>query len=94
MVYLLLSIILSTILGYLLLLMGPLIGGFIAFGIVVGCLFRGVYLLNEIRKTLAPKPDNVKDASNDYLHEKDDIPEHLKDKDAYLSYRKNKQSEI
>lgn len=34
--YLLLSIILSAVIGYILLMMGPLVGGIVAFGIVVG----------------------------------------------------------
>jgi len=68
-----LSIVLATILGYLLLMMGPLVGGIIAFGIVLGCLFRGLYLLNDISKRLskvAPKADKVKDAYANYLKEK------------------------
>ena len=47
--YLLLSIALSAVLGYILLIIGPLVGGIVAFGIVVGCIcFRGLYLLNDI----------------------------------------------
>lgn len=68
-----LSIVLATILGYLLLMMGPLLGGLIAFGIVVGTLFRGLYLLNDISNRLskvAPKSDKVKDAYDNYLKEK------------------------
>ncbi|MEH6937256.1 hypothetical protein V7056_05235 [Bacillus sp. JJ664] len=68
-----LSIVLATILGYLLLMMGPLVGGLIAFGIVVGCLFRGLYLLNDLSNRLsklAPKSDKVKDAYDNYLKEK------------------------
>lgn len=74
--YLILSIVLATILGYLLLMMGPLVGGCIAFGIVVGCLFRGLYLLNDISKRfskVSPKPDKVKDAYEKYLKEKENI---------------------
>ena len=44
------SIVLATILGFLLLLLGPIGGGLIAFGIVLGCLIRGLYLLNDISK--------------------------------------------
>lgn len=44
------SIIFSAILGFLLLMMGPLVGGIIAFGIVVGCLFRGLSLLYELNE--------------------------------------------
>ncbi|MGP4062500.1 hypothetical protein [Halobacillus sp. H74] len=46
--YLFFSIILSVLLGWLLMMAGPLLGGIIAFGIVAGCLFRGVYLLNKL----------------------------------------------
>ncbi|PGS55858.1 hypothetical protein [Bacillus sp. AFS041924] len=69
-----LSIVLATILGYLLLMMGPLVGGIIAFGIVVGSLFRGLYLLNDLSNRLskiAPKSDKVKDAYDNYLKEKE-----------------------
>jgi len=68
-----LSIVLATIFGYLLLMMGPLVGGLIAFGIVVGSLFRGLYLLNDLSNRLsklAPKSDKVKDAYDNYLKEK------------------------
>ncbi|MFC7063780.1 hypothetical protein [Halobacillus seohaensis] len=51
--YLLLSIILSVVLGYILMIMGPLVGGIIAFGVVVGCIFRGLYLLNDIHKKIS-----------------------------------------
>lgn len=68
-----LSIVLATILGYLLLMMGPLVGGIIGFGIVVGFLFRGLYLLNDLSNRLSkivPKSDKVKDAYDNYLKEK------------------------
>ncbi|TWT01822.1 hypothetical protein [Planomicrobium sp. CPCC 101079] len=50
---LVLSIILSVILGYLLLMTGPLVGGLLAFGIIAGTLFRGLYLLSDIQKRLS-----------------------------------------
>ncbi|WP_243299572.1 hypothetical protein [Bacillus litorisediminis] len=54
---LILSIVLSTFLGFLLLsTMGPIYGGIMAFGIVAGCLFRGVYLLNEINQHILKNP--------------------------------------
>ncbi|RSL35240.1 hypothetical protein D7Z54_01335 [Salibacterium salarium] len=71
--YLLLSIVLSSILGWVLLMMGPLVGGFIAFGIVVGCLFRGLYLLIDIHKklsTISPNKDKVQEAYDNYLKER------------------------
>ncbi|MEH7238092.1 hypothetical protein [Bacillus sp. JJ1562] len=70
--FLLLSIILSAILGYILLMMGPLVGGIVAFGIVVGCIFRGLYLLNDIHKrisNISPKIDKVQKAYKEYLEE-------------------------
>lgn len=69
--YLLLSIVLSTILGLVLLFLGTYLAGIIAFGIVVGCLFRGLYLLNEIRNGLEipPKKNKVQVAYENYLKE-------------------------
>lgn len=72
--YLIVSIVLATVLGLLLGMMGPLVGGFITFGIIVGCLFRGLYLLSDIRKRLSNEPpnyDKVKDAYETYLKEKE-----------------------
>jgi hypothetical protein len=57
-VFLFLLIILSSILGYVLLIMGPLVGGILAFGIVVGCIFRGLYLLHDIHKHLSNSHGN------------------------------------
>lgn len=71
--YLILSIILSAVLGYILLMMGPLVGGIVAFGIIVGCIFRGLYLLNDIHKrisNISPKEDKVQKAYKEYLEEK------------------------
>jgi hypothetical protein len=67
---LLISIFLSAILGYLLLMMGPLVGGLLAFGIISGALFRGLYLLNEIQKRLSedtPKLSKAKEARENYI---------------------------
>lgn len=72
--YLLLSIILGVILGYVLLMMGPLAGGFIAFGIIAGCIFRGLYLLNDIHRRLlitSPKKNKVQEMYENYLKERD-----------------------
>ncbi|MFC2949383.1 hypothetical protein [Virgibacillus sediminis] len=71
--YLLLSIILSGVLGYLFLMMGPLVGGIAAFGVVVGCMFRGLYLLNDIHKRISnvtPEEDKAELAYKEYLEEK------------------------
>ncbi|WP_156291866.1 hypothetical protein [Oceanobacillus salinisoli] len=70
---LLLTIILSAALGYILFMMGPLIGGIVAFGIVVGCIFRGLYLLNDIHKrisNISPKENKVQKEYKEYLEEK------------------------
>ncbi|MFD2445591.1 hypothetical protein ACFSO7_16650 [Bacillus sp. CGMCC 1.16607] len=85
--YLVLSIVLSTILGFLLLMFEPLVGGFLAFGIVVGCLFRGIYLLNDIRKKLS----NFEVISQSEDKTIEDV-NHLKDKDMYLNYLKEKEN--
>lgn len=72
--YLLLSIILSGLLGGFLLMMGPEIGGVIAFAIIAGCLFRGIYLLNDLHhriSKIAPKKDKVKEAYENYMIEKE-----------------------
>ena len=71
--YLILSIVLAIILSYILFIIGP-VGYIIAFGIVLGCLFRGLYLLNDISKrfsNVAPKPDRVKEVYEAYLKEKE-----------------------
>jgi hypothetical protein len=72
--YLLLSIVLSAILGLVLFTMGPLVGGGIAFGIVMGCIFRGLYLLNDIHKSIlstSPKKDKIQQAYENYLKERE-----------------------
>ena len=73
--YLILSIILSCVLGFLLLMLHPIFGGILAFGIVTGSLFRGLYLLNEIHKHLVKdetKRDKVQAAYENYLKERED----------------------
>ena len=73
--YLILSIILSCILGFLLLTLHPILGGILAFGIVTGSLFRGLYLLNEIHKNLVKdetKRDKVQAAYENYLKEREE----------------------
>lgn len=72
--YLLLSIMLSILLGFILLMIGgPVIGGIIAFGIVAGCIFRGLYLLHDIQSrlsNLSPKEDRVEAAYKEYIEKK------------------------
>ncbi|MCA1029524.1 hypothetical protein LCL95_00600 [Bacillus timonensis] len=73
--YLLLSIFLCSALGFLLMTIGPLAGGVIAFGIVVGCMFRGLFLLNEIHQkleTVIPNKDKVQQAYENYKTKKEE----------------------
>ncbi|MGY4691079.1 hypothetical protein [Salibacterium sp. K-3] len=68
--YLILSIMVSVAAGFLLVMMGPVVGGIIAFGIVAGSLFRGLYLLHDLHNRLskvAPKQDKAKEAYENYL---------------------------
>ncbi|WLR54737.1 hypothetical protein LC048_20385 [Mesobacillus subterraneus] len=82
--YLFLSILLSVILGYLLFAMGPIVGGIAAFGIIAGSLFRGIYLLNDIRKRLACDSPVEKEVQEQQVTEV--VPEHLKSPGAYKKY--------
>ncbi len=53
-------------------MMGPIVGGIAAFGIVVGCIFRGLYLLTDIHKRVSNvllKEDKAQKAYKDYLEE-------------------------
>ncbi|MBS8266333.1 hypothetical protein DYI25_18075 [Mesobacillus boroniphilus] len=88
--YLFLSILLSVVLGYFLLAMGPIFGGIVAFGIIAGCLFRGVYLLNDIRKRIAVISPDVKEVQ-EQVQVPELVPEHLKSPSAYKKYLEGKQ---
>ncbi|MGR9048119.1 hypothetical protein ACQ4XT_05810 [Halobacillus faecis] len=57
-------IIVCMLLGWLIMMTGPLIGGIITFGIVVGCLFRGLFLISEIHKQIV-KDERVEDSDID-----------------------------
>ena len=84
----LMLIVLFAFLGYFLFILGPVIGGCIAFGIIVGFLFRGISLLTEINSRLVhltPSP-----SIDDNNTENEGTSHHLKDKDAYLKYLKEK----
>ncbi len=48
----------SSILGYLLLMLGSLVGGILAFGILFGCIFRVLYLLNDLHKKMSKMPSD------------------------------------
>ena len=89
--YLFLSILLSVILGYFLFAMGPIVGGILAFGIIAGSLFRGIYLLNDVRKRIATiSPDAiVQEQLQEPAHET--VPEHLQSPSAYKKYLEAKQ---
>jgi len=71
--YLFVSIILSLILAYVLFIFGPY-GAVIGIGIVLGCLFRGLYLLHDIHRKitkLVPDHDKVKEVYENYLQERE-----------------------
>ncbi|MCM3575940.1 hypothetical protein M3172_22475 [Mesobacillus subterraneus] len=87
--YLLLSILLSMVLGYLLFVLGPIVGGIAAFGIIVGSLFRGIYLLNDIRKRLASDSPVEKEVQKQQVTEV--VPEHLKSPGDYKKYLEGKE---
>lgn len=63
------AILLSTILGFLLMLFGAFAGGLLAFGIVVGILVRGLMFLDEIHKIMIGKKPK-KSALDQYLEER------------------------
>ncbi|EDL66764.1 hypothetical protein [Bacillus sp. SG-1] len=72
--YLIMSIILSALLGFVLMMMGPLAGGILAFAIIAGSIFRGLHVLSEIHQKislLVPDQDKAKQVYEDYLREKD-----------------------
>ncbi|UOE95253.1 MULTISPECIES: hypothetical protein [Bacillaceae] len=70
--YLVLSIVVSTIIGlFLIFLMGPYFGGAIAFGLILGCLLRGVYLLNEIHKKMGLQKDKAQKVYEEYLEKRE-----------------------
>jgi large-conductance mechanosensitive channel len=73
--YLILSIFLASILGLVLFISGPWVGGILAFGIIAGCLFRGIYLLNDIHRRVSkemPKTDKAQEVYENYLREKEE----------------------
>lgn len=76
--YLLISIVLSTILGCVLMVLGPIGGGVVAFGIIVGCLFRGLYLLNKIFQKIS------------VFSSEEPFQDHLESARAYKKYLKEK----
>ena len=89
--YLFSSILLSRVLGYFLFVMGPIVGGVVAFGVIAGSLFRGVYLLNDIRKRLAVHSSDSKGVQEQMVEV---LPEHLKSPGAYKKYLEGKEREL
>ncbi|MCA0149743.1 hypothetical protein LCD52_13160 [Rossellomorea vietnamensis] len=62
--YLLLSIFLASMLGLFLFISGPWVGGILAFGIIAGCLFRGLYLVSDIHTKITkemPRADKARE---------------------------------
>lgn len=56
-------------------MMGSFVGPILAFGIIAGALFRGLYLLNDIHRRISqdtPKKDKAKEAYEKYLREKEE----------------------
>jgi len=71
--YLAICIFIAIILGYLFLITGPLVGGLLTFGLVVGLLFRAVYLLNQINQKLTdidPMKTKVQKVYEEYTKER------------------------
>ena len=69
------SVLSIVILFILLSVMGPLIGGIVTIGIVLGVLFQGLYLINDIHKRISkitPSTDKVSEAVTNYLKELDE----------------------
>ena len=68
------AILIGMILGLIVAILGPLYGFILGFGIISGCLFRALYLLNDIHKRISKnfvKRTRVQAAMDEYLKEKD-----------------------
>ena len=67
--HLIIFIVVSTLLAYPLILLiqfgGPMIGGTIALGMILGCLFRGIDLLNEINEKLSKQMKKSNDDNDE-----------------------------
>lgn len=66
-----LSILLSTLLSIVLFMIEPIIAAIVLAGIVLGCLFRGLYLVYEIHKKIVPREDKVKAAVKRHIEERE-----------------------
>ncbi|SDJ14458.1 hypothetical protein [Salimicrobium halophilum] len=71
----------SMFLGYLILQTGPFWAGIISFGIVAGCIFRGLYLLEKIYKEL-----------KDEEEASDPVPHSLENERVYKEYLRRKEN--
>jgi hypothetical protein len=71
------------ILGYFLYMMGSIFGGIIAFGIVVGCLFKGLFFLDDVRKKISVLVPEAEEIAAKY-----DTVNYLRDRD--VNYLKQK----
>ena len=71
---LLTAIFIGMVLGIIIVFLDSVYGLILGFGIVAGCLFRALYLLEEIHKRVSKgyvKPTRVQKAMEDYLRERD-----------------------
>ena len=71
---LLTAILIGMVLGIIIVFLDPVYGLILGFGIISGCIFRALYLLEEIHKRVSKgyvKPTRVQKAMEDYLRERD-----------------------
>ena len=71
---LLTAILIGLVLGTIIVFLEPVYGSILGFGILAGCLFRALYLLEEIYKRVSKgyvKPTRVQTAMEEYLRERD-----------------------
>jgi hypothetical protein len=72
--YLAVFIVLASMLGFVLISMGPLIGGILAFGLVFGSILYGLYHIHKFNKkmnVLVPDKEKHVEAYERYLQEKE-----------------------
>ncbi|MGK4044361.1 hypothetical protein AB0Y20_18965 [Heyndrickxia oleronia] len=63
------SILIAFALGIILVMIQPVYGAIIAFGIIGGCLFRGIVLLEKLN-VLVPDKNKVTEVYESYLNDK------------------------
>lgn len=72
--HLIFNIIFATILGFLCFIAGPMVGGVLTFGLVVGLLFRAVFLLSEVHRKISqivPDQSKAEKVYEEYLKERE-----------------------